>query len=204
MELLGLRLAVICLILSGCFMEKVDENTFTYYKFKIGEQTPIDSFKISVKNDTFSIEEPKGKNFQPFVLFEKNNKLHFKSASCNAEEEIKLQVGVELDNKCEAIIPFIGERITVLDKKFFYVENEKYEVFKISNIVGISFLNSSTIFWLKGKGIVLITLQEGEYYELRECDRLIIGLITADKRFSELWPMPPVPPAPTFEENKHQ
>lgn len=203
MELLGLRLAIICLILSGCFKEKVDENTFTYYKFKIGEQNPIDSIKIIEKNDEFSIEVPKEKKFQPFVLYEKNNKLHFKSTSCNAEEEIKLQVGVELDNRCEAIVPFIGERITVLDMKFFYVENEKYEVYKISNIVGTSFLNSSTIFWLKEKGIVLITLQEGEYYELRECDRLVIDLITADKSFSELWPMAPAPPAPTFEEKNH-
>jgi hypothetical protein len=134
-----------------------------------------------------------------FKIDDNQERLRIKPEYCQVEMQIALKVGEVRDIECEPIFPFVGERITVLDKKAFSVGGTEYNVFKLYNEIGSSDIKSSTVFWVQNHGIAMIKLNEGEYFVVDEWKADLIKKVREDLNFSELWPIPAAPPPPNFE-----
>lgn len=193
MGLCRLKIVFLCILLVSCNTNR--EATLTYLKFSIGKTVPIDSMNIVKTKNVYSIKDKNiyiNHNIQ-------GESLQLQADGCMSETTLNLKIGKVVDFKCGSIYPFFGERITVLDIKSFYINDEEYRVYKLFNEIGDSYLNSSTLFLIGKNTLALILIREGEYYELKDWNPDLIKLIKEDLDFSEMWPIPPPPPPPAQE-----
>lgn len=199
MDFLGLRIAIICLVIMGCSTQ--GDRTYTFLKYKIGNPIPLDTMVVNIKRDVYCVDYDSLKlnSLNCFKISANQERLHIKPEHCQVEIQIPLKVGEVRDIECEPIFPFVGERVTVLDKKVFSTGDTEYTVFKLYNEIGSSDLKSSTVFWVQNHGIAMIKLNEGEYFVVDECKPDLIKKVREDLNFSELWPIPAAPPPPNFE-----
>lgn len=195
MEFLGLRLLLLCLLVVSC--NNKEENTLSYVKYKIGNSDPLDTMKIETKGNVFLVNDQKLS-----INFNQSNQGEFiqlTSESCVSETILDLKVGEISDFTCGSAYPILGERISVLDIKSFFLNGTEYRIFKLFNESGDSYLKSSTTFWLRNT-IALIKVGQGEYFELNGVNPQLVKLIKDDLDFSELRPIPPTPPVPKLED----
>lgn len=197
MGILGLRIIAIYLLSMCCSSNEVCH--YTLMKYKIDRSAPIDSMIITVKGGKYCSQSKKNNAYNKFKFDYAHQKLRFKPENCPTETKISLKVGEVKDVKCGPIFPFVGERVTILDKKVFYSAGQEYTIFKLYNEIGDSNLNNSTVFWVKNHCIIMIKLNWGEYYVIDNWNSDLIRKVKQDLDFSELWPIPPAPPAPQFE-----
>lgn len=197
MGFLGLRIIAIYLLLTCCSPHRV--YNYTLIKYKIDNSSPIDSMIVALKGDTYCIQTNKDETCSQFKFYRVRKKLLFKPQNCQTETKMNLKVGEVKDVECGSIFPFLGERVTILDKKVFYSAGEEYTIFKLYNDIGDSNLNNSIVFWVENYCIIMIKLNGGEYYVIDKWNSDLIKKVKQDLDFSELWPKSPAPPAPPVE-----
>lgn len=197
MEFLELRMIIVVaayMLIVGCNTEEI--CSYTLLEYKIGDPVAIDSMKIDVKEDEYFINIGNVNTNIHFEIREDIGSLIFIPENCSDGTIIALKVGEVKDINCKPMYPFIGERITILDKKEYIVENYEYTIFKIFNEIGVSNLKSSTMFWVQNHGIIMVKLNQGRYLVAEGWKPKLIKEIKQDVDFSELWPIPATPPAP--------
>jgi len=195
MELLGLRLLVFCLLVVSC--NNKEENTLAYLKYKIGNSVPLDTMKIVTKGNIYSINDQKLN-----IYFNQGNQgehIQLTAVGCDSETILDLKIGEVSDFTCGSAYPILGERISVLDIKSFFLNGTEYRIYKLFNESNDSYLKSSTTFWHRNT-IALIKVGQGEYFELKGVNPKLVKLIKEDLDFSELRPIPPTPPVPKLED----
>ena len=198
MDFLGLKMVVICLFLAGCSAQEV--HNYTFLKYEIGNPIPRDTLEVIVKGDTYCIGYEMINGINCFEIDDYQESLRLKPAHCEAETLIALKIGEASDIGCEPVFPFVGERVTILDKKVFSTSGTEYTVFKLYNEIGASDLKSSTLFWVQNHGVAMIKLGAGEYFVVEDWKTDLIKEVKEDLNFSELWPIPAAPPPPVFED----
>lgn len=199
MDFLGLRIAIICVIIMGC--GERGGRTHIFVKYKIGNPIPLDTMLVNIKRGVYCVDyEAFGLNsMNCFNIEESQEGLRVKLEHCQDEMQIVFKVEDVRDIECEPIYPFVGERVTILSQKLFSVGDTEYTVYKLYNEIGASDLKSSTVFWVQNHGIVMIKLNEGEYFVVDEWKPNLIKKVREDLNFSELWAIPAAPPPPSFE-----
>lgn len=199
------RLIVLLVFLLASCTLSVD-NTFVYHGYIIGEYTIYDKIILNVnereKYRKFKILESSYIAKDSFVIVEHDDMLILKISSCNRWTSIRFVDDYVNNNKCRSIYPFFLESITLLDTMRVAISGKDYHVLKLSNE---SYTNSSAIFWLQGFGIILMRLEQGKCYLLKKVNNsdmpweAILNKVVENLDFSELWPIPPLPPEPVIE-----
>jgi hypothetical protein len=202
------RLAYI-LIFSAIFLQNCKEvNTFLleFEGYKIKEERGnliFPKIKLSLKTINneyhFDIQDPSIKN-KNFVITEDTNKLRFKIEGCEKEVELLMTDEAYFYNECESIYPFILEKMTLLDVKKIHKRSGEYEILKITNE---SYEDNTTLFWLKGFGLIMMKLENGIFYHLTKTDgysklewKSILREMKKEVDFSEHFKTPSLPPLP--------
>lgn len=190
---LGLKMLALCLVLTACKPSHISD--LTYYQYKIGANTPLDSITVSIANGSYYFKDPNSNESYNFMITREGRNLVYKNLSCKEYPKISLNIGSILDHNCPPVFPFIGERITLLDAKIVVTSKKRYIIYKLYNEIGFSPSNSTTIFWEEHFGIILVIMENGVYYQIDRCDHSLMKSLKEDKEFSELWEIPsPVPP----------
>lgn len=194
MDILGLRLLLLCFLIVSCNYN--EGNKLSYVKYKIGRPDPFDTMKIETKGNVYFIDNQKLN-----ISFSQSRQgafLQLTAENCESETILDLEVGATVNFKCGSY-PILGERISVLDMKSFFLNGTEYKIYKLSNESGNSYLYSSVTFWFRDT-IALIRVGQGEYFELNGFNPKLVKLIKDDLDFSELRPIPPAPPVPKFDD----
>lgn len=89
---------------------------------------------VNIKRDVYCVdyETLKLNSLNCFKIDDNQERLRLKPENCQVEMQIALKVGEVRDIECEPIFPFVGERVTVLDKKLFSTGDTEYTVFKLN------------------------------------------------------------------------
>lgn len=93
MDFLGLRIAIICLIIVGCSTQ--GDRTYTFLKYKIGNPIPLDTMVVNIKGDAYCVDYDmlKLNSLNCFKIDDYQERLRFKPEHCQVEMQITLKVG---------------------------------------------------------------------------------------------------------------
>jgi len=198
MEFWRLKFGLFLFLILGCATQQSRVNVYQRFLVGVGRSEALDSMDVYQNKNSFRFQYG-AKEVTSFELYSENDLLVFKSKSCPNKTIIKLEIGKTVQNQCQSIYPFIGSKITVLDYREFQVDNTNFQVYFLFNDVGDSYLYSSGLFFVKDLGVILITLYEGQYYELKGTNRELLMLIKTDDSFSKMFKIPKLPPVPQIK-----
>jgi hypothetical protein len=139
-----------------------------------------------------------------FSLIEKGESLELSSLNCDMTyRSIALEKFKKSKFPCISLYPFFLESISILDIKKLLVEEKEYIIYKIHSE---TYKEHTTMYWLKGFGVIFINLDSEQYYTLKSVQtnenninwQLILNHLKEDLNFLELWPIPPPPSPPNI------
>lgn len=203
-----IKFFILYIFFGGCTYDK--EIAFIFQGKIIGSDEIFDSLILVTQEASGDsvLVVTKGNSFikdNSFTLLERDSKLICIFSDCSTE--ILLNLGTTNSNKCPSMYPFWGEWITVLDVKTIDLNTSSYKIYKLSNENENSPSTSSGVYWLKDFGIIFISLLECRYLELVDAKdksvpwKSILSEMKRDKKFSELWEIPPSPPPPSLDDD---